>query len=127
MEIFKEYLNKIQSSEQRERMEEVLWWICARFPSLEAVIKWNQPMFLEHGTFIIGFSIAKNHIAFSPEEAGINTFSEDIRNSGYEHTKGLAKIKWIDEVDYSLLQRIIEFNIADKKDCAAFFRNQLKS
>ena len=45
-----------------------------------------------------------------------------IKASGYARTKGLAKIKWTDEVDYDLLAKMIEYNIEDKKDCTTFFR-----
>ena len=38
-----------------------------KFPQLKEENKWNQPMFNDHGTFIIGFSIAKGHIAVAPE------------------------------------------------------------
>ncbi|MDA3847101.1 MAG: DUF1801 domain-containing protein [Vallitaleaceae bacterium] len=103
-------------------MIEVFAWIGETFSELEAAIKWNQPMFMNHGTFIIGFSMAKQHMAFTPEEAGIAVFLDDIKKSGYEHTKMLAKIKWTDEVDYNLLHRMIEFNIADKLGCTTFFR-----
>jgi uncharacterized protein YdhG (YjbR/CyaY superfamily) len=39
---------------------------------LKEEIKWNQPMFSDHGTFIIGFSIAKEHIAVAPEAVVIS-------------------------------------------------------
>lgn len=35
-------------------------------------------MFTDHCTFIIGFSIAKHHLAVAPEIAGINRFSDEI-------------------------------------------------
>ncbi|MCQ4950818.1 hypothetical protein NE646_14380, partial [Bittarella massiliensis] len=41
------------------------------FPDLTPKIAWNQPMFTDHGTFIIGFSAAKAHLAVAPERAGI--------------------------------------------------------
>jgi uncharacterized protein YdhG (YjbR/CyaY superfamily) len=31
-------------------------------------------MFTDHGIFIIGFSVAKHHLAVSPESTGINHF-----------------------------------------------------
>ncbi len=122
MEKFDSYLKEIQVPEQKARMEQLFRWIGEKFPNLEAEIKWNQPMFTDHGTFIIGFSMAKHHMSFTPEEAVITIFSEDIKKLGYDRTKGLAKIKWTDEVDYTLLEKIIEFNIADKAECTTFFR-----
>lgn len=116
------YIESIQVPEQKVRMVEVFQWVKEVFPNLEAVIKWNQPMFMDHGTFIIGFSKAKNHMSFTLEEAVMKIFLEDIEKSGYEHTKLLAKIKWTDEVDFDLLKKMIEFNIADKATCTTFFR-----
>ncbi len=52
-------------------------------------IAWNQPMFMDHDTFIIGFSIAKQHLAVAPEKAGIDYFSDEIVKAGYGHTKQL--------------------------------------
>lgn len=63
-----EYLNSIDNPEHKNRMSEVFQWIEKNFPTLQGVIKWNQPMFTNHGTLIIGFSTAKNHMSFTPEE-----------------------------------------------------------
>jgi uncharacterized protein len=70
-------------------------------------------MFTDHGTFIIGFSITKNHLAVAPESAGINHFSDEIVQAGYDHTKQLVRIPWNIPVDFSLLEKMIEFNILD--------------
>lgn len=122
MSTLEAYLNHIEEPFQRARMTEVMNWVQQNYPQLEAVIKWNQPMFTDHDTFIIGFSMAKHHMSFTPEAYGMTIFSEDVQASGYEQTKGLAKIKWTDDVDYELLKKIIDFNISDKADCKTFFR-----
>ncbi len=85
-------------------------------------IAWNQPMFTVHGTFIIGFSVAKHHLAVAPERAGINHFSDEIVQAGYDHTKQLVRIQWDSPVDFSLLEKMIEFNILEKEDCSTFWR-----
>ena len=79
-------------------------------------------MFTDHGTFIIGFSVAKQHLAVAPESAGINHFSDEIVQAGYDHTKQLVRIQWDSPVDFSLLEKMIEFNILDKADCSTFWR-----
>ena len=122
MENINEYVSAIMEESQKLRMQEVFLWIQKIYPRLTSEIKWHQPMFMDHGTFIIGFSRAKKHLSFTPEKAGITVFSDDIVKAGYEHTKMLAKIKWTDEVNYDLLTRIIDFNIEDKKLCTTFFR-----
>lgn len=122
MQTFTDYLASIQDVEQRERIGEVLQWVILKFPNLESKIAWNQPMFTDHGTFIIGFSVSKQHFAVSPEVKGIEVFSGDITESGYSHGKNIFRIKWEDPVDYMLLERMIQYNIDDKKECKAFWR-----
>ena len=91
MDVLADYLAKIDNPQQRKRAEEVFSWVTNKFPNLVPEIKWNEPMFTDHGTFIIGFSIAKKHLAVSPEGAGINHFSEEIVQAGYDHTKQLIR------------------------------------
>ncbi|ALP38862.1 iron chaperone [Paenibacillus sp. IHB B 3084] len=122
MEVFAEYLAHIDNPQHWARTEEVLAWVTKKFPNLMPKIAWNQPMFTDHGTFIIGFSVAKHHLAIAPERAGINHFSDEIVQTGYDHTKQLVRIQWDSSVDFSLLEKLIEFNILDKADCSTFWR-----
>ena len=122
METFKEFISKVDSPKMRERLENVLNWIINKYPQLEEKIGWNQPMLTDHGTFIIGFSVSKNHLAVTPEMHGITQFADEIIKSGYEHTKMLFRIKWDSPVDYELLKKMIDFNIHDKANCSTFWR-----
>ncbi|MDX8046501.1 iron chaperone [Gracilibacillus sp. S3-1-1] len=122
MEVFADFLSKIENSQHRKRMEELFDWIQEQFPTLEPVIKWNQPMYTDHGTFIIGFSVAKHHMSVAPEQPGITRFTDQIEEAGYDYTKELIRIKWNSSVDYDLLEEIIAFNIMDKADCSTFWR-----
>ncbi|MPW27332.1 iron chaperone [Alkalibaculum sp. M08DMB] len=126
MEFFAEYLANINNPQHRTRTEEVLAWITKKFPNLIPKIAWNQPMFTDHGTFIIGFSVSKNHLAVAPEREGIVHFADEIVQAGYDNTKELIRIQWDNPVDFSLLEKIIEFNIIDKADCSTFWRKQKK-
>ncbi|WP_017186611.1 iron chaperone [Alkalibacillus haloalkaliphilus] len=122
MEVFADYLASINDEKQRVRMNEVLAWVQGEFPQLEPVVKWNQPMFVDHGTFIIGFSIAKPHMSVAPEKKVMELFANKIEKAGYSSTSQLFRIKWKDEVDYGLLRQLIEFNIEDKADYTKFWR-----
>ncbi|MCM3292641.1 iron chaperone [Paenibacillus sp. MER 180] len=122
MEVFAEFLEKIEHPQHRDRTEEVLAWIIQKFPNLRPKIAWNQPMFTDHGTFIIGFSVSKNHLAVGPERAGIIHFSDEIEQAGYEQTKQLFRIPWSSPVPFSLLEKMIAFNILDKANCSTFWR-----
>ena len=73
-------------------------------------------MFTDHGTFIIGFSVAKKHLAVAPERAGIERFLDDILQAGY------TRIGWAQPVDFPLLERMIRFNLEEKANCQTFWR-----
>jgi uncharacterized protein YdhG (YjbR/CyaY superfamily) len=127
MEVFAEYLSHIDNPHNLARIEEIFHWIMDKFPSLTPKIAWNQPMFTDHGTFIIGFSTAKHHLAVAPEKAGIYHFSDEIVKAGCNHTKELVRIPWDGPVPFPLLEKMIAFNIMDKADCTTFWRKQEKS
>ncbi|MGM0123264.1 hypothetical protein IGI37_000630 [Enterococcus sp. AZ194] len=122
MKVFEEYLNKFEEQKQLQRMTEVLTWVSETFPELGQRIAWNEPMFTNHGTFIIGFSASKKHMAVSPEVAGITHFAQKIEEAGYAHTKNIFRIKWEEPVNYPLLKEIIEFNLLEKADYTDFWR-----
>ncbi|MFK7692754.1 iron chaperone [Paenibacillus sp. HJGM_3] len=122
MEVFAEYLSRIDNPDHRDRTEEILAWVANKFPNLVPIIKWNTPMFSDHGTYIIGFSTAKQHLSVSPEEAAIAHFADDIAQAGYSATKGLFRISWNEPINYELLEKMIEFNILDKAGYSTFWR-----
>lgn len=122
MKVFEEVLNKVDHPDHRETMRDVLTWISETYPEMEPVVKWNQPMFTHHGTFIIGFSMAKNHMSVSPESEGLVPFLEEIKKAGYNATKFIIRIPWNKPVDYNLLKNMIEFNLSDKADTTTFWR-----
>ena len=122
MDIFSDYLANIDNIQQRERTGEVLTWVAKTFPKLKPRVGWNQPMFTDHDTFIIGFSVSKNHMSVAPEKVGIRQFSNEIVQAGYNPTKEIFRIQWNSPIDFSLLEKIIEFNILDKADCSNFWR-----
>lgn len=122
MDVFAEYLAQIDNPLHRERTEEVLAWVTEKFPDLVPKVAWNQPMFTDHGTYIIGFSVSKHHLAVAPERAGIVHFSDELAQAGYDHTKQLIRFRWDRPFDFSLLEKMIEFNRLDKAECTTFWR-----
>lgn len=47
----------------QEKFLNLLETLFAKFPELEPLIAWNQPMLTAHGTFIIGLSFATKHMS----------------------------------------------------------------
>ncbi|MGJ8730312.1 iron chaperone [Listeria aquatica] len=122
METLTEYLDTLEMPEQRARMVEIFDWIKESFPDLVPVIKWNQPMFTDHGTFIIGFSTSKKHISVAPEVKTMKKFEEKIADAHYGATSNLFRITWKQPTNFDLLKEIIEFNVTDKQDHTKFWR-----
>lgn len=122
MDTFEAFLLTIPDLEQQARTREVLHWVGQEFPTLDRRIGWNQPMFTDHGTFIIAFSVARQHLAVAPETVALDHFDERIKQAGLKRTKMLLQMPWNKPIDYALLKDIIAYNIQDKKDCASFWR-----
>ena len=122
MDVFSSYLEGIDQSDHRHRMDGILTWVQETFPQLEPAIKWNTPMFTDHGTFIIGISTAKHHVSVAPEEVTMVHFADRIKEAGYSATKRLFRIPWKDSVDYKLLEDMITYNIQEKAEFTGFWR-----
>ncbi|MEC3772010.1 iron chaperone [Bacillus velezensis] len=122
MDVFAKYVSGIDNPDHRLKAEEILSWTADQFPNLEAQIKWNKPTFTDHGTYIIMFAAAKNHLSILPEKETMEHFADDIARAGYSATSRLFRIQWTEPVHYELLESMIQFNIQDKADCSAFWR-----
>ena len=107
---------------QRAKLEEILGWVAQTWPELELAMKWNQPMFLDHGTYIIGFSVFAKNIAVGVEPELMDRMRSDIEAAGYTTTQRLFRIAWDDPVDHALLTRIIETQIAEKATVSGLWR-----
>lgn len=119
---FSAYLSSIIDLQQRNIIFDLLQWIAQNFPHLTPVIAWNQPMFTDHGTYIIGFSVAKKHFSVAPEKETISKFAREIEQAGYDQTAMLFRIKWGQPINLVLLEEIIRYNIKDKEKCSSFWR-----
>lgn len=122
MDTFNTFLETIDNDKHKATLSEVLNWIADTFPNLKTTIKWNQPMFTDHGTFIIGFSVAKQHFSIAPEAKALKEYTQQIEAVGYSQTSNLFRIKWSQDVNYTLLKSIIQYNIDDKSHCDTFWR-----
>lgn len=122
MKDINEFFSNISDFDHRKRLEELFEWTMKTFPQFSVVIKWNQPMFTDHGTFIIAYSTSKKYLSIAPETVTISAFKEEIEKSGYQHTDNILKITWDQPIDYVLLKKIIDYNIQEKIDYTKFWR-----
>lgn len=108
--------------DHRDKMETILNWIKNHYPNLDTRIAWNQPMFTDHGTYIIGFSHSKGHISLAPEVKPMKKFRTIIEETGLSHTDNIIRIKWEDPIPYALMETLIEYNMEDKMNHTNFWR-----
>ena len=86
------FLSNFKNPILKFKLEPIFEQIQKEIPNLTVELKWNQPMFIINGTFIIGFSVAKNHISIAPEAVTMAIFTNDIKAANYEATNNLFKI-----------------------------------
>lgn len=122
---FHDFIAKIASVEQRSQLTTVLNWITTNFPQLVPRFAWNQPMFTDHETFIIGFSVVKDHLNIALEQPTLSHFQAEIKAAGYRTTKQLWQIDTEQLVETDLLERTIQFNIDTKQAVTTFWRPKL--
>lgn len=122
LETFEEFLETLGQPDHRDKMEAILDWVQENYPNLETRIAWSQPMFVDHGTFIIGFSHSKNHIAMSPEGKAIKKYVTHIEKAGLSYTNNIIRLKWAEPIPYDLIKTLIDYNIEDKQNHTKFWR-----
>ncbi len=118
---FDTYL-ETQTPQAQEKLALIFDWIDENYPQFEKVIKWNQPMFTDHETFIIGFSTSKKHISVSPEPFVVQQFQKELEEANYNPTSNLFRITWDQDINFDLLKKMIDVQVEDKKDFTGFWR-----
>lgn len=116
-----EYLANISEENQRAKLSEILKWVTKTFPNLELQIKWKQPIFTDHDTYIIGFSVAKKHLTVGLETRNLQHVAPLLEQNGIKHGTNTFKIVFTDKIPYDLLNQIIEYVIDDKKEITTFW------
>ena len=116
-----EYLANISEENQRAKLSELLKWVTKTFPKLALQIKWKQPIFTDHDTYIIGFSVAKKHLTVGLETRNLQHVAPLLEQNGIKHGTNTFQIAFTDKIPYDLLNQIIEYVIDDKKEITTFW------
>ena len=87
--------------------------IKSKFPDLELVIAWNQPMLKNGGKYIFGVSTATNHINFAPwSQDVLKKFTPKMLDLDVKKKTVGVPNDW--KVDEKLLQAIVKAMLAEK-------------
>ena len=98
----------------RRTVKKIFEVIGARFPELELVMAWNQPIMRGEKGYVFGVSVSKAHIA-------VNPFSNDVLHEHLPKLKGLVVNKstfrvpsdW--DVQAGLLHSLVRARLAEIK------------
>ncbi len=74
-------------------------------PDAEQAIKWGTPFFIEP-RFLFAFSAHKAHLSFTPTEAGLQPFREELAK--HKTTKGMLQVPYTAPLPEALIRRIAE-------------------
>ena len=106
-----EYLAQFDES-KRKTVLDIFVAITSKYPKLDPVIAWNQPMLKLGSQYVFGATVLKNHILLAPWSKDVlGAFSE--RLSTYEVNKKTFKIPVDWKVDKKLIRDMVAARIAE--------------
>ena len=86
--------------------------IKSKYPKLEEVIAWNQPMLKSGTQYVFGVTVLKNHILLAPwSKEALDTFA--YRLAGYEVNKKTFKVPVDWKVDKKLVQDLVSARLSE--------------
>jgi uncharacterized protein YdhG (YjbR/CyaY superfamily) len=98
---------------QAKTLRKVFRVLTAKFPELDLVIAWNQPMMRLDTKYVFGTSVAKNHILIAPFNASVlKKMAKDL--SDYTVNKKTVAVPndWV--VNEKLLIKMVKTVLAQK-------------
>jgi uncharacterized protein YdhG (YjbR/CyaY superfamily) len=106
---FAGFLKKHDAIKQKT-LRKVFRVIQKKYPKLDLVIAWNQPMLKLGTSYVFGASVAKNHILIAPfNEKVLKSMSQDLE--GYKVNKKTVQVPVGWKVDERLLLKMIQLNL----------------
>ncbi len=102
---------KSVTPQQAKTMKAIFKAITSKFPELELVIAWNQPMLKNDKHYIFGCSAATNHILIAPWDLDVlKKYTPKFKN--YKVNKKTIALPNDWEVDAKLLQAMAKDSLA---------------
>lgn len=110
-ETFDDYLKTLDPT-KRKTVKAIFAALTAKYPKMERVIAWNQPMVKLNEKYIFGVSVATNHILMAPLSADIiDEFRP--RLAGYKVNKKTIEVPPDWKVDAKLLRDMAAARIGE--------------
>lgn len=107
------FLKKHDAVKQKT-VKKIFSVIKKRYPKLELVIAWNQPMVKSGKDYIFGVSVLKNHILLAPFNAKVlATMKVDLEEYKVNKKTVQVPVDW--KVDEKLVLKMIALNLKSLK------------
>jgi uncharacterized protein YdhG (YjbR/CyaY superfamily) len=101
------------SPAQAKTVKAIMKAIQSKFPKLELVIAWNQPMLREGTKYIFGISATKNYLLMAPWSSDVlDAFRPKLTD--YKVNKKTIQIPSDWDIDAKLLQQMVRAVLAEK-------------
>lgn len=95
-------------SKQAKKVKEIIKVITTKYPDLELVIAWNQPMLKRGTNYVFGASVSTNHISIAPWGDVLKTFAPKFEKlEGVRVNKKTIAIPNDWEIDSKLILAMI--------------------
>ena len=100
------------SPEQAKTVKAIMKTIQTKFPKLELVIAWNQPMLREGSKYVFGVSATKNYLLMAPWSTDVlDEFRPKLKD--YKVNKKTIQIPSDWQVDAKLLNQMVKARLAE--------------
>ena len=98
---------------QAKTLRKIFRTLSAKFPDLELVMAWNQPMLRKGTKYVFGTSVTKNYLLIAPYNAEVlNKMKNDLKD--YKVNKKTVAIPSDWDVDEKLLVKMVKSALAQK-------------
>ena len=107
---------KTIDAKQAKKVREIMKVIKTKYPDLELVIAWNQPMLKQGTDYVFGASVATHHILIAPWGDVLKTFAPKFQKlDGVKVNKKTIAVPNDWEVDEKLIQSMIAARLKEIK------------
>jgi len=110
---FAGFLKKHDATKQ-QTVKKIFRVIQKKYPKLELVVAWNQPMLRTDKDYVFGLSVAKNHILLAPWSTDVlKKFTPKLGEYTVNKKTFAVPLDW--NVDAQLLQSMVKARLAECK------------
>ena len=110
---FGSFLEK-QDVIKQKTVKKIFQVIKKKYPKLELVIAWNQPMLKLETNYVFGVSIAKNHILIAPFNSKVlQAMKKELLDYKVNKKTVQVPVDW--KVDEKILLKMISLNLKELK------------